>query len=207
MPTDAEPARRRRSRDPAAVRRSLLNVAAEAFQVRGYHSTSTHEIARAAGVTGGAMHHHFPTKKSLGLAVIRDRVAATIEEVWIQPVVAAPTAAEGIDAVFEKIVAGIEADNKVQGCPLNNLSVELSTVDPEFRDALQEVFQKWRSAIEDKLRSDQGSGSGQHTDPHALALFVVAAYSGAMTMAKVAQSPAPLKSCAQQVRQLLATGV
>jgi TetR/AcrR family transcriptional repressor of nem operon len=58
--------RRGRSNDPEAMRRRVLDVAAAAFQKRGYHSTSTHDIMREAGVTGGALHHHFPTKKALG---------------------------------------------------------------------------------------------------------------------------------------------
>jgi AcrR family transcriptional regulator len=33
---------------------------------------------RLAGVTGGALHHHFPTKKALALAVIGERVAAEL---------------------------------------------------------------------------------------------------------------------------------
>jgi AcrR family transcriptional regulator len=105
--------RRGRSNDPEAMRRRVLDVAAAAFQTRGYHSTSTHDIMREAGVTGGALHHHFPTKKALGLAVIRDRVAQAVEQTWIEPIRSAPTAAAGISQVFEQIAATIDARGTV----------------------------------------------------------------------------------------------
>jgi hypothetical protein len=44
--------KRRGANDPQALRRRVLDAAAEAFQARGYHATSTHDVMRAAGVTG-----------------------------------------------------------------------------------------------------------------------------------------------------------
>jgi AcrR family transcriptional regulator len=176
----------------------------DAFQAHGYHSTSTHEIVRLAGVTSGALHHHFPTKKSLGLAVIRDRVAQAIERTWIKPLVSARTATAGILAVFDQVAESIETNGKVFGCPLNNLSLELAAApDADFRIALDTVFERWRSAIEEKLRTDQTDGYLERIDPNTLAVLVVGTYSGAMTMAKASQSSGPLRACAQQFKQLL----
>ena len=150
---------KRRSNDPQAMRRRVLDAAAAAFQARGYHATSTHDIMREAGVTGGALHHHFPTKKALGLAVIADRVAQAVEETWIAPVRAAPTAAAGIREVFERTAASIDMRGSVLGCPLNNLALELSLADPEFQRAWRSVFEHWRAAIAQKLRADQVAGA------------------------------------------------
>jgi AcrR family transcriptional regulator len=196
-------ARKGRSNDPEAMRRRVLDAAATAFQTRGYHSTSTHDIMRAAGVTGGALHHHFPTKKALGLAVIRDRVGQAVEETWIEPIRTAPTAAAGIRKIFEQLAAAMDARGTVLGCPLNNLALELSLADPEFQDAVQGVFERWQTAIAAKLREDQAAGALNHVDPEDLATFIVAAYSGAMAMAKAKQSSAPLGTCAQQLAAFL----
>jgi AcrR family transcriptional regulator len=199
--------RRRRSNDPEAMRRRVLDVAAAAFQTRGYHATSTHDIMRAAGVTGGALHHHFPTKKALGLAVIRDRVGRAVEETWIEPIRSAPTAAAGIHGVFEQLAATIDAGGAVLGCPLNNLALELSLADPEFQHAVQSVFERWRTAIADKLRADQAAGALRNIDPEDLATFIVAAYSGTMAMAKAQQSSEPLRTCARQLAALVQPGL
>jgi AcrR family transcriptional regulator len=150
---------RTRANDPEGVRRRILDAAAQAFQSHGYHSTSTHDLVRAARVTGGALHHHFPTKKELGLAVIRERVAQSVEETWIGPVQSAATAMEGILDAFELIAAGIDKRKAVLGCPLNNLATELSLADPDFRAAVHDIYEKWQATIAQKLRLDRTAGA------------------------------------------------
>jgi AcrR family transcriptional regulator len=188
---------RSRTNDPAGVRKKVLDATAESFQKRGYHSTSTHDIVRAAGVTGGALHHHFPTKKSLALAVIQERVAQAVEKNWMEPVRSARSAAEGVQTAFEQIASAFDNYKIILGCPLNNLALELSLTDSEFRDAIEEIFGSWREVIADKVRADFEDGI--FDDPDALATFVIASYSGAVAQAKAQQSTAPLRACAQQL--------
>lgn len=210
MTETANAPRRKRSYDPEGMRRRLLDVAAEAFQSRTYQGTGMHELMREAGVTGGALYHHFPTKKALALAVIRDRVAGEVEETWIEPVRTAPDAIDGIAGVFDRIAVGLRRRGAVSGCPLNNLVLELSLADPEIRSAMNAVFEAWRAAIAARLRADQAAGRLAPADADDLAAFVVAAYSGAMAQAKAQQDAAPLDACARQlIRSLegLRTGV
>src|SRR6185503_10304472 len=87
---------RRRKNDPAGVRARILDAAYDLFQSQGYSATSVHEIAAAARVTGGALHHHFATKKAIAMAVIGDRVGAALEETWLEPVRSAANARDGI---------------------------------------------------------------------------------------------------------------
>jgi AcrR family transcriptional regulator len=194
---------RTRANDPEAMRRRVLDAAAAAFQSHGYHSTSTHDIMRAADVSGGALHHHFPSKKALAVAVIRERVASAVEQTWIEPVRSARTAMEGILRVFAQISKGLDQRNVVQGCPLGNLAIELSLADPDFRRAIQDIFEHWRKAIALKLRTDQGAGLLAELDPDAFATFVVASYSGAIALAKAEQTAAPLKICARQLAAVM----
>lgn len=203
MSETASDGRRKRSYDPEGTRRRVLDVAAAAFQSRGYQAAGMHELMREAGVTGGALYHHFPTKKALGLAVIRDRVAAEVEETWIEPVRTAPDALDGIAGVFDRIAEGLRRRGAVSGCPLNNLVLELALADPEFRSAMDAVFGAWRAAIAARLRADQAAGRLAEADADDLAAFVVAAYSGAMAQAKAQQDAAPLEACARQLMRCL----
>ncbi len=191
-----------RSNDPEGLRRRVLDVAAAAFQADGYHSTSTHDIMRAAQVTGGALHHHFPTKKLLGLAVIKERVAPAVEQTWIAPIRSAPSVIGGILSTFEAIATSVDERGKVLGCPLNNLVIELSLADKEFQAALAEILDAWRKAIAQKVSSEKGVVT-RSINPDDLATFVVASFSGAMAMAKARQSSEPLRSCARQLAILL----
>src|SRR4030095_9061208 len=56
----AKPRNRIRTNDPVVLRNRLLDAAAGAFQSAGYGATSIHDLLRATGVTGGALHHHLP---------------------------------------------------------------------------------------------------------------------------------------------------
>ena len=195
-------ARKKRTNDPEGMRRRVLDVAEESFQARGYHASSLGDLMAAAGVTGGALHHHFPTKKALALAVIEERVATAVRETWIEPVLAASSARQGVRAVFDAVTAELEQQGYVRGCPLNNLAHELSLADDEFRAALADVFAAWRQAIADKVRDDQRGGEEGGTDPDRFAALTVAAYSGAMSMAKTLQDAGVLRECLMGLERL-----
>jgi AcrR family transcriptional regulator len=184
-----------RTNDPTGTRRRIVDAAYLAFAGHGYNATGLQELRIAAAVSSGAFSHHFATKKDLGLAVIRDRVRSAVESTWIMPVMSAPTAAVGIAQVFENIIADLEQHGSVSGCPLNNLALELSSQDAEFRRELDQIFLHWRNALSDKFKADVAAGHDGCCDPDALATFVVATYSGAMAMAKASQSVQPLRIC------------
>lgn len=197
--------RQKRTNDPEGMRNKVLDVAEAAFQSRGYHASSLVDLMAAAGVSGGALHHHFPTKKALALAVIEERVAGAVEDTWIAPVHAAGSAREGVRKVFAAVAAELEQQGFVRGCPLNNLAHELSLADPDFRVALAHIFSAWRQAIADKVMADQQAGREQDTDPERFAALTVAAYSGAMSMAKTAQDASVLRDCLEELQHVIRT--
>jgi AcrR family transcriptional regulator len=199
---------RTRTNDPAGMRNRVLDVAARAFQARGFGATSTHDIVREAGVTGGALHHHFPTKKALALAVIGERVSPEVGETWVTRIRDAPSAAEGIISAFDAVIAALDAQGSVSGCPLGNLALELSLADEDLRAALAGEYGKWRDAIADKLRSDiaEGRAGFAASDPDAFANVVVAMFSGAMAIAKAEQNSAALVACAAQLGAIMKGG-
>jgi AcrR family transcriptional regulator len=184
----------RRKNDPAGVRARIVDAAFQLFQRQGFNATSVHEITAAAAVTGGALHHHFPTKQLLGEAVIDESVAAAVEEAWLNPVRSAADAREGILRVFEELARELDMQGSVRGCPVNNLTLELAHANPGFREQLKRQFDRWRSVIADKLDG---------ADAEARATMVVAAYSGAMAIAKVEQRGEPLRVCAKELARLL----
>jgi AcrR family transcriptional regulator len=72
---DHSPARRpRRSQAErsAATRQALLGAGRALFTERGFAGAAQEEIVERAGVTRGALSHHFGTKQGLFLAVMQD---------------------------------------------------------------------------------------------------------------------------------------
>lgn len=157
---------------------------------------------RIADVPGGSVYHYFPTKKSLGLAVIQERVADSLAETWIQPLQKAPSASQGILSVFDNVARSI-AGRAVLGCPVTNLALELSLADSDFQRALRAAFDRWEKAIADRLREEHAAKKQRPIDPAGLATLVVAIFSGAMSLAKAAQSTAPLRTCRREIVGLL----
>jgi AcrR family transcriptional regulator len=194
---------RTRQNDPEGLRSRLLDAAADLFQTRGYQVTSIKDVMEATGVSGGALHHHFPTKKQLAIAVIQDRVAPAVRQAWIEPVRVALSLGKGIAGVFAVIESGIEKRGAVSGCPLNNLALELSLTDPDFRHAINSIFDEWQATLAQKI-GDTGGGrrldQGKRIEA---AAFIVSVYSGAMTLAKASQSAAPLRGAASVLSRWL----
>jgi AcrR family transcriptional regulator len=72
---------------PRSARRSepgragLLSTAIDCFARYGYAGTSTDRIAKAAGVTKGALYYHFRDKEQLLFAAVKERISAFEEYV------------------------------------------------------------------------------------------------------------------------------
>jgi AcrR family transcriptional regulator len=71
-----------------ATRGALLAAAREQFGRQGYSETSTEEIAAAAGVTKGALYHHFGGKQDLFRAVfeqVKHEISDQVATVFTEP--------------------------------------------------------------------------------------------------------------------------
>ena len=64
--------RRSQAERRAATRGALLGAARELFAARGYGGVSTEELVRRAGVTRGALYHHFEDKRDLFRALVEE---------------------------------------------------------------------------------------------------------------------------------------
>jgi AcrR family transcriptional regulator len=83
-----------------ATRTSLIAAARQAFIAHGYAGTSTPDLVEAAGVTRGALYHHFADKEALFRAVVEAEQAAVAAEI---------EAAPGEGSPVEALIAGGEA--------------------------------------------------------------------------------------------------
>ncbi len=79
-----------------ATRSALLMAARRLFSEKGYADTSTPEIVRAAGVTRGALYHHFDDKEALFRAVVTEEYRAVSESIASS---AGPVPGSALDAL------------------------------------------------------------------------------------------------------------
>jgi AcrR family transcriptional regulator len=86
-----------------ATRAALMGAARRLFTERGYDAVGTEEIVRAAGVTRGALYHHFGGKAELLEAVYERLEAESTERV------ARVVLGSELESPLEAMKAGIEA--------------------------------------------------------------------------------------------------
>jgi len=92
--------------------KKLIEIATELFSQKGYASVSLEEIVEQAGLTRGAVYHHFKNKKGLFLAVFRYAQESIAEEI--------NRVDEQSEDLWEQLVEGcrlfIESTSKVSVC-------------------------------------------------------------------------------------------
>ena len=118
--TDSAIARRQRRTQAdrsATTTAALVKAARELFAEQGFVATTRDQIAERAGVTRGALYHHFESKTAVAAAVV-----AALEDELVARVVGAATEAEDVrtqlhlacraymDAAADPTIARILAD-------------------------------------------------------------------------------------------------
>jgi AcrR family transcriptional regulator len=95
--------RRTQAERTEATREALITAARKLFTERGYDEVGTEEIVRAAGVTRGALYHHFGDKASL-LEATYERIEAESTERVARIVLGSE-----LESPLEAMKAGVEA--------------------------------------------------------------------------------------------------
>ena len=175
-------------RQPDQTRQKLLERAFEAIHRNGFRVASLDSILEDAGVTKGALYHHFGNKAELGYAVVEEVVRPWMEERW-RPVLEANNP---IDAAIRLIRERLDARTGMAlslGCPFNNLCQEMSPVDEGFRKRLNAILDEWREATSEALRRGQRNGTvNAGINARAAATFIISSIEGCFGMAKASQS-------------------
>ena len=175
----------RRLRDAEQTRHEILRAAFNITYERGFRSTSIDDIVEEAGVTKGAFFHYFPTKNDVGYAIADEILTEMMLERWIRPLAAHNNPIHGMIIRFRKLMEATSDEDLAHGCPLNNLTQEMSAVDPVFRDKLSEVLHSWIDETEKYLRKAQKEGYLRpEVDVKMAAEFVVMCEEGSGALVK-----------------------
>jgi TetR/AcrR family transcriptional repressor of nem operon len=182
-----------RLRNPKRTRERLLQAAAREIYRSGFQSASLDTILASAGVTKGALYHHFKNKEALGYAVVEEIISPDTRGTWVRPL---QSVKDPIDALIA-IVQDIPVHSKVVcgGCQLNNLAQEMSPLDAGFRKRLEKIFEAWRDAVASVLREGQRHGSVRRdVEPNDAAGLLIAMVEGYGSLGKNAQDPKVIKA-------------
>jgi AcrR family transcriptional regulator len=179
----------RRERYVESTRAALFDTGRRFFAERGFAEVSAEELVRAAGLTRGALYHHFAGKQGLFEAVFEDMEAQAAEHIT------AAMARE--DEPFARAADGVRAFLEV--CS-----------DPEYREIvllqgpIALGWQRWRELDQRHLGTILTSGLTEllgESGPHPLGLTTAAFY-GALTELALSMADAddPARAREQAVR-------
>ena len=73
------------TKSPDLTRHTLLEAAFAEIHRNGFQAASLAQILADTGLTKGALYHHFPDKKALGLAVVEEMIRPLITAMMFKP--------------------------------------------------------------------------------------------------------------------------
>ena len=173
-----------------------MEAARREIHRHGFRAASLNRILASTGLTKGAVYHHFSSKHGLGYAVLDEFLAKAVEEIWIRPLNIAENPIDCLQEIRTGFYAQPDLDLILLGCPLNNLSVEMSYEDEGFRERLNRIYGDWRNALSQAFSRGVKKGCVRSDiDPEAAAAFTVAALAGTWSQVKTSQDRALLDKC------------
>jgi len=170
----------------ANTRLTILQKAFELIYSKGYQTTSIDDIIATTQVTKGAFYYHFKTKDEMGVAIIEEILIPTMLGSFIKP---AEDSANPIEDFYNMISYLLLEDPFLQvkyGCPVGNLTQEMTPWNTQFSKALTELVDQWKITIEKAVVNAQKLGLiRKDVNGEQVAYFVMSGYWGIRNFGKL----------------------
>jgi len=160
-----------------STREKILDVVFKLVYIYGYTGTSMSMILKECNIPKGSLYHHFKSKKDMVLAVIKERLSPRMDEFYELDV---RDDKDGIDTVTEVILKVTQKENLlVYGCPLNRLNQEMSHIDKDFEQHINQIYEKIKTKITNAL---QRSSMQEDIDKSSLASYIITTLWGVLSL-------------------------
>jgi len=169
------------------TRSTLIEIATGQVARQGYAGFSYADLASQARIRKPSIHHHFPTKEDLGVAIVRaytDEISGRLREIEARSD-RATERLRGFGRLYrESLVAG-------HGCLCGVLASESAVLPESVRAAVRHFFQLQLRWLERTLRAGGSEGSLRgDIEPRREARTVLATLQGALFVALSLEEPA-----------------
>jgi AcrR family transcriptional regulator len=162
-----------------ATRKLILEKAFQQFYKRGFNPTSVNEIMKTTGLSKGAFYHNFKNKEELGVQVVKAELHNRIYKAMIVPLYAEGEAKTILKKTFLNKFQAFTGDEKLMGCPLNNLINEIGGAPNLLNEALKSLIDTWIDAVIQLIESGHKDGSiNPETNARQAAIYLVSSFEG-----------------------------
>lgn len=175
-------------KNPEETRAKILQAAMEEIHEKGFRAASLEAILTNAGVTKGALYHHFKNKEAVGYAIVDEMLMGWIINAFVEPMKNQADPIAAFQELIRNQVAMVTPETICKGCPLHNLMQEMSPIDETFRQKLMNVYEVWRGSIVNMLKqAQQLEHIPKHINADKMATYILATIEGGIGHAKSSQ--------------------
>lgn len=178
--------------DPG-TRERLLATAVRLLSERGLEGTGLAALIEASGTTKGSLYHFFPDGKAQWVAEALSLYSAQLLVGLEGRFAKAATPGAAVAGFIEDAARRQEQQGFAGGCPIGAVALDVAPDDP-LAAHCGALFDDWVDALAKHLRP------GKAKDGRALAEWVIASFEGALLMARVRKSAAPLREAAKRLK-------
>ena len=168
------------------TRGEILDQAETLIRGRGFSGVSYADLADVVGIRKASIHHHFPTKADLAIALLHSydvRYDALLAEI----IARTNDGIARIRGYADLYMAGVE---KGLGCLCAAFAAELDNLPDALRSDLTAFFKKHVAWIERVLVAGRANGTiRKSVDAGAYARMIVAALEGALMIERTLDGP------------------
>ncbi|ASK28481.1 TetR family transcriptional regulator [Neisseria chenwenguii] len=177
------------------TREKLLDLADRLIREKGYSSFSYADLAKEIGISKASIHHHFPAKEDLGLAVVEQTQTALAERL--------AAIRQQFSSAKERLQAYIDIFAEGLHTPLLPLCGAMSAEMANLPEALQmktcDYFSFQLKWLESVLQEAAANGECSGVLPADAALLVLNACEGASLVAKAVERTDIFELTKQQI--------
>lgn len=189
-------------------RNKIVEVTTGLFHFFGYDATSIEMIIKAAGISKSNLYYHFKSKEELGLEVMknitdfyRGLMSKTLMKKDLHPL-------KRLGLFYRKAIDHQHDEflksSRYQGSFFGNMALEQSVKNERFRSAVENHFRECKTSINVCVKECWELGIFyDHLEPEVITRFSFSQFEGAMLMAKIHNSLAPIEELFLQTQKVL----
>ena len=173
------------------VTAEALHQAMNVFWRKGYEATSLVDLLAATGLSKSSLYATFGGKRELFLAAFDEYRRARAHAMY--QTLAREPAGRAIEAFFQLLLSGPNAEEPSRGCMSINQAVELAPHDPEVRERVMQDLRLIEEALAQAISRGQQQGDLRSLRPaQDLAGLLMLGFPGLQVLARAGYSPAQL---------------
>jgi TetR/AcrR family transcriptional repressor of nem operon len=181
------------TRKGLATRDRIVDAASALILEHGVEAAKLEDIQSAAHVSASQLYHYFEDKSALILAVIDHQTRAVLGV--HRPMLERLDSFEALEKWRDQIVASIESQHCVGGCPLGSMVGGLAESDPIARSALANSFAEWERLLRVGLETMRDRGVLRpDIDAQSFALSMLASVQGGLLLSQTRRDSAAVRT-------------